>query len=64
MPLIKNEQGVLFPLATILLFFITGGITIYLFSYDAEIISYNALESSNVRATIKVIEQITQLKGE
>ena len=43
-----------------LLFFITGGITIYLFSYDAENVSYNALESSNVRATIKVIEQIMQ----
>lgn len=60
MPLIKNERGIFFPLAAMLLFFITGGITIYLFSYDAENVSYNALESSNVRATIKVIEEIMQ----
>ena len=60
MPPIKNEQGIFFPLAAMLLFFITGGITIYLFSFDAENVSYNALESSNVRATIKVIKQIMQ----
>ena len=54
----KNEKGLLFPVAAILLLFITAGITIYLYGYEAQIKSYNLLESSNVRATITIINEI------
>lgn len=55
---IANEKGVVFPIAAILLLLMTGGLAIYLFAYEAQIVSYNSLESSYVRATIKVIEEL------
>ena len=55
---LRSEKGVVFPIATILLFLMTGGLVIYLYGYDAQIVSYNSLESSYVRATIKVLEEI------
>lgn len=61
--LIRNEQGMLFPVAVILLFYITGGITIYLYGYQAQINSYNSLESSNVRATIAIINEINDIQS-
>lgn len=56
---LKNERGMLFPIAIMVLFFITGGITIYLYGYEAQIITYNSLESYNVHATIKVLKEIS-----
>jgi hypothetical protein len=55
---LASEKGVVFPIAAILLLLMTGGLAIYLYGYDAQIVSYNSLESSYVRATIKVIEEI------
>ena len=55
---LKSEKGVVFPIAAILLLLMTGGLAIYLYGYEAQIVSYNSLESSYVRATIKVIEEI------
>jgi len=55
---IANEKGVVFPIAAILLLLMTGGLAIYLYAYEAQIVSYNSLESSYVRATIKVIEEL------
>ena len=55
---IVSEKGVVFPIAAILLLLMTSGIVIYLYGYEAQNVSYNSLESSYVRATIKVIEEI------
>ena len=55
---LANEEGVVFPIAAILLLLMTGGLVIYLYAYEAQIVSYNSLESSYVRATIKVLEEI------
>lgn len=56
--LLKNERGALFPFAIVLLFVMTGAFLIYTNTLIAEIKSYNALESINISATIKVLKEI------
>jgi len=53
-----NEKGETFALAIMLLFVTTSFITFYCFSYKSQISLYNSLEFANVRATIKLLEEI------
>ena len=56
--LLANERGVLFPVAIVLLFVVTGACLLYVNAYQSQIKVYNSLESVNVRATINVLEKI------
>ena len=55
---IKNERGAVFPIAIVLLFFVTTFVLSYCMSYEVQFRTYNALESVNVRATINLLGQI------
>ncbi|AWE08002.1 hypothetical protein DCE79_11660 [Lysinibacillus sp. 2017] len=54
----NNERGVIFPLAIILLFIVTGAALHYTNAYLAELKIYNSLESIYVRATINILNSI------
>ena len=56
--ILANERGLLFPMAIVLLFIVTGACLIYVNAFQAQIKTYNSLESVNVRATINVLEKI------
>lgn len=56
--LIKNETGAVFPIAIVLLFFVSTFVLSYCMSYEIQFRTYNALESVNVRATINLLGQI------
>lgn len=56
--LIKNDRGAVFPIAIVLLFFVTTFVLSYCMSYEVQFRTYNALESVNVRATINLLGQI------
>lgn len=56
--LVKNEKGAVFPIAIVLLFFVTTFVLSYCMSYEIQFRTYNALESVNVRATINLLGQI------
>lgn len=56
--LVKNEKGVLFPIAIVLLFVVTSCIAHYVISFESQIRIYNSLESANVRATINLLNEI------
>lgn len=56
--LLKNEDGAVFPIAIVLLFFVTTFVLSYCMSYEIQFRTYNALESVNVRATINLLGQI------
>lgn len=57
---LRNERGVLFPIAIILLFLITGLCITYAASYQSKLNSYNSLEFVNVRATINILKKIDE----
>ena len=50
-----NERGVIFPLAIILLFIVTGAALLYTNAFFAQLKTYNSLESIYVRATINIL---------
>ena len=54
----NNERGVIFPLAMILLFIVTGAAIYYTNAYFAELKVYNSLESIYVRATINILNNL------
>ena len=54
----NNERGVIFPLAIILLFIVTGAAVYYTNTYFAELKIYNSLESIYVRATINILNNL------
>lgn len=56
--LLKNEKGAIFPIAIALLFFVTAFVLTYCMSYEIQFRTYDALETVNVRATIKILGQI------
>lgn len=56
--LLKNERGAVFPIAIVLLFFVSTFVLSYCMSYEIQFRTYNALESVNVRATINLLGQI------
>lgn len=58
---LMNERGVLFPIAIVLLFMITSSCVTYTIFYQYEIKIYNALELSNVRATIDILKTMNGL---
>lgn len=51
----QNERGVIFPLAIVLLFVVTGAALHYTNAYFAQLKVYNSLESIYVRATINIL---------
>jgi hypothetical protein len=55
-----NEKGVVFPLAVILLFVVTGAALLYRNAYFAQLKIYNSLESIYVRATINILSTINE----
>lgn len=55
---VNNEQGILFPFALIFLLLITTSFTYYIYAFKSQVISYDALESSYISATISIIEKI------
>lgn len=55
---IRNEKGIIFIVATMLLFIVTSAVLIYLLGYKSQLNIYNALESKYVRATINILEEI------
>ena len=54
----NNERGVIFLLAMILLFIVTGAAIYYTNAYFAELKVYNSLESIYVRATINILNNL------
>ena len=54
-PNLLNERGVIFPLAIILLFIVTGAALLYTNAFFAQLKTYNSLESIYVRATINIL---------
>jgi hypothetical protein len=55
-----NEKGVVFPLAVILLFVVTGVSLLYRNAYFAQLNTYNSLESIYVRATINILSTMNK----
>ncbi|ATP41039.1 hypothetical protein CSE16_13810 [Solibacillus sp. R5-41] len=53
--LLKNERGIIFPFAIVLLFIVTGAALLYTNAYFAQLKTYNSLESIYVRATINIL---------
>ena len=53
-----NEKGVLFPIAIVLLFFVSSLLSLYVLTFDTQVKTYNSLELVNVRATITILGQI------
>lgn len=53
-----DERGVVFPLAIVLLFVVTGACLLYANVYFVQIKTYSSLESITIRATINILEQI------
>ena len=58
MPYLNNENGIIFPFAVMFVLDIMTCFTYYIYAFNSQIISYNALESSYVSATISIIEKI------
>lgn len=54
----NNEFGLLFPIALVLLFFMSSACLDFIFTYKNQIKTYNSLEMFNVRATINLLEQL------
>ena len=53
---LRNEYGALFPITIVLLFLLTNACLTYAVIYHMEIKIYNALQLSNVRATIDILK--------
>lgn len=58
--LLKNERGIIFPCAIILLFIVTGAVLLYTNAYFAQLKTYNSLESIYVRATINILSTLNE----
>ncbi|MBM7607123.1 Flp pilus assembly protein TadG [Lysinibacillus composti] len=57
--ILKDNRGVMFPIAIMLLFITMLTIFYYIFSFESQIKVYNSLEFANVRATINLLEEIS-----
>lgn len=57
---LKNERGVIFPVAIVILFLTTSIITYYALAFDSTIKIYKSLELANVRDTINLLDQINE----
>ena len=57
---LRNEYGALFPITIVLLFLLTNACLTYVITYQMEIKIYNALELSNVRATIDILNVLNK----
>jgi len=54
---IKNEKGVMYPIAILLLFFVMSFVMFYSTSYLTQFSIINSLENVNVRATINLLNR-------
>lgn len=55
--MLKNEKGIMYPIAILLLFFILSIVIFYSSSYLTQFSIINSLENVNVRATINLLNR-------
>lgn len=58
--LLTNERGIIFPVAILLLFIVTGAALLYTNAYFAQLKAYNSLESIYVRATMNILSTFNE----
>lgn len=58
---LRNENGTMYLVAILLLFFVSTFVLYYISSYQAQIKLLNSLEFINVRATINILNDIGKI---